>query len=475
VTRHVHQGAATHHYRNYLNETMMVARALEMRGEHEEAAALLQPFIDCQGVKGLPGNFQSRQGVLYAAHPTEPDHYTAQGYNMHHGWGLWAIAEHFAWTRDTNHLRRVADTLVAGCDWVTRERQATRVKRPDGSRRIEHGLAPAGDLEDVEEYLYWYATDAYYYLGMKHAAAALASIGHPAAARLASDAAAFLADIQASVAESVATTPVVRLRDGTWVPFVPPRAYALTHLKEGWIREGLYPALHLRDGEVYPDDHPYVDWLLQDQEDNIFLSQESGYGVKEAKANFFHFGGFTLQPNLVDLPIAYLKRDQVPNFLRGFYNTAWASLYPETMCFAEWVPYYGRGGGPLFKTPDECKFIQWMRYMLILERGDALELGLGVPRAWMADGKRVRVRRAATYFGKIDLEIESRMVRNEILARAKLDPTTHPQAISLRLRSPDGRAIRSATVNGRPAVINGERQLVILPATAGEWEVTARF
>jgi hypothetical protein len=60
VTRHVQQGAATHHYRNYLNETMMVARALEMRGEHAEAAALLQPFIDSQGVKGLPGNFRTR-------------------------------------------------------------------------------------------------------------------------------------------------------------------------------------------------------------------------------------------------------------------------------------------------------------------------------------------------------------------------------------------------------------------------------
>ncbi len=475
VTGHHQHGAATHVYPNFVNETAMVARSLEMRGEHEEAARLLQPFIDCQGVKALPGNFKGKEGVFYAAHPTEPDPYTAQGYNMHHGWGLWAIAEHFTWTRDKAYLQGVAEKLVKGCDWVTREREATKFRRPDGSRPVEYGLAPAGDLEDVAEYLYFYATDAYYYFGMKQAAAALTQIKHPERRRLARDAEAFARDIRASVAESVATSPVVRLKDGTYVPYVPSRAYALTHLKEGWIREALYPALYLYDGEVYPETHPYVEWIVQDQEDNIFLSKESGYGVADQKANFFNFGGFTLQPNLPNLPLLYLQRDQVPNFLRGFYNTCWASLYPDTMCFAEWVPYYGRGGGPLFKTPDEAKFIQWMRYMLIMERGTELELGLGVPRRWMEDGKRVKVERAATFFGALDMEIKSQVNSGAIAARVKLTKNEKPSSIWLRLRHPEGRQIKSATVNGRPAKINTVRQLIELPARDSLWEVQAEF
>jgi hypothetical protein len=490
ITGQHQHGAATHGYRNFLNETAMVARSLEMRGEHDAALKLLETFLANQGVKGLPGNFKTKDGVLYAAHPTEPDPYTAQGYNMHHGWGLWLAAEHYYFTRDNDYLRRWAPQLVKAGDWVTRERQATKLKNPDGSRPVEFGLAPAGDLEDVEEYLYYYATDAYYYLGMKRVAAALAKAAATtrnnadaparqalarAASRLALDADGFLRDIQASVAESVATSPVVRLKDGAYVPFVPPRAYALTHLKEGWIREGLYPALHLLNAQVYDERHPFADWMIQDLEDNIFLSQESGYGLQNQKTNFFNFGGFTLQPDLLDLAIVYLRRDQVPNFIRAFYNTAWASLYPDVMCFAEWVPAYGRGGGPLYKTPDECKFIQWMRQMLVLERGEALELGLGVPRAWMADGQRVKLERAATCFGKLDLELNSQAAAGAALASVRLAPTEPPKAIRLRLRHPEGRPLRSATVNGKPATLDQARQLIELPAGVSTWQVKGSF
>ena len=488
VTGQHQHGAATHQYRNFLNETMMVARSLDLRGEHTAARALIGTFLANQGVKGLPGNFRSAAGVLYAAHPEEPDPYTAQGYNLHHGWGLWAAAEHYRWTRDEGYLRSVASQLVHAADWITRERRATQFTLPGGARPVEWGLLPAGDLEDVEEYLYWYATAAYHHLGLQETAAVLelasrrsgaspemAGTLRGEAARLGADAAAFREDIRASLAESVATSPVVRLRDGTWVPYVPPRAYGLTDRKEGWIREALYPALHLVAGGVLDDQHPCVDWMVQELEDNLFLSGESGYGVTNARAEFFDHGGFTLQPNLLDLALVHLRRDQVPNFLRSFYNTAAVSLYPDTLCFAEWVPEFGRGGGPLYKTPDECKFIQWLRQMLILERGDTLELGLGIPRAWMADGQRVKVERAVTWFGRLDLEITSHAVAGQARAVIRLQAAQPPRAIRLRLRHPDGRSIRAASANGKPAAVDGARQLIELPAGATTWEVTATF
>lgn len=468
-------GAATHQYKNFLNETMMVARSLEMRGEHAAAGELIETFLRNQGVKGLPGNFRTKAGVLYAAHPHEPDPYTAQGYNMHHGWGLWGAAEHFLWTRDQTWLRGVADRLALAADWIVRERQATKYMLPDGARAPEYGLAPAGDLEDVEEYLYFYATDAYYHLGMKKAAAALAAIQHPLAARLASETAEFARDIQASVAESIATAPAVRLRGGAYVPYVPPRVHSPAHLQEGWIREGLYPALHLLDGEVFPPDHPYAAWMIDELEDNVFPSAESGYGIPGFATNFFSLGGFTLQPNLLDLAVTYLRRDQTPNFLRAFYNTLSASLYPDALCFAEWVPRLGQGGGPLYKTPDECKFIQWMRQMLILEQGDTLELGLGVPRAWMKDGQRVKLERAATFFGPLNLEIVSRAAQDKIEAKVSLQRTSAPKTVLLRARHPEGKLLKSARVNGAKARINAARQTIELPASENSWQVVAEF
>ena len=161
--------------------------------------------------------------------------------------------------------------------------------------------------------------------------------------------------------------------------------------------------------------------------------------------------------------------------MRGFYNTCWASLYPETMCFAEWVPYYGKGGGPLFKTPDECKFIQWMRQMLVLERGQSLELGLGVPQAWMRDGQQVSIQRAATFFGPLDLHIRSRANLGEVSATVRLSKTEQPRTIALRLRHPEGKPIKSATVNGHAASVNSARQLIELPAKDSAWEVKACF
>ena len=494
VTGQSQHGAATHQYGNFLNETTMVARSLEMRGEHVEALRLLAPFLANQGDKGLPGNFQSREGVLYAAHPGEPDPYTAQGYNLHHGFGLWALAEHYFWTRDTNYLRAVTEPLTRAADWVTRERQATRLADAGANRRVEHGLLPAGDLEDVEEYLSFYAPNAYAHLGMQTLAGALADLRPPPpgsrnttpateaesrlgelATRIQRDTAAYREDIQASVAESVATSPVVRLRDGTYVPFVPPRAHALTHLKEGWIREGLYPALHLVDGGLFEPRHPYVDWMIHELEDNVFLSPECGYGLTNARTAFFDQGGFTLQPNLLDLALVYLRRDEVPNFLRAFYNSGWASLHPDTACFAEWVPAFGQAGGPLYKTPDECKFIQWLRSMLVLEDGESLDLGLGVPRAWMADGKRIRMERAATWFGAVDLEIISHAAQRVVTAQVALRPTHPPAALRLRLRDPEGRPLGSAEVNGTAIKPIADRQLIPLPLTTNRWNVTARF
>lgn len=468
-------GAATHVYLNYLNETAMVIRSLEMRGEHRQALRLLNTFLANQGVRNLRGNFKSKDGVLYAAHPQDPDPYTAQGYNMHHGFGMFAAAEHYLWTRDKNYLAQNADKLLKASDWIVRERQATKYKTPSGVRPVEFGLPPAGDLEDVDEFLYYYATSAYYYLGMKEAADALA-LGHQdQAGKVRAAASDFLQDLQESVAQSVANTPVVRLRDGNYIPYIPSRAYALTHRTEGWIREALYPSIHLVTAGVYPANHPYANWMIQDLEDNLFMSEESGYGLAHPRQDFFNLGGFTLQPALLDLSILYLERDQTPNFLRAFYNTAWASLYPDIECFAEWMSAMGQGEGPLYKTPDESKFIQWMRQMLVMEMGDSLELGLGVPRAWMANGQHVKITGAATHFGLLDMEIVSQAAEEKITAHVAIDKIAFPKTILLRLRHPDGRPIRSATVNGKPAFVNSLRQTITLPANATRWEVVARF
>jgi len=134
-----------------------------------------------------------------------------------------------------------------------------------------------------------------------------------------------------------------------------------------------------------------------------------------------------------------------------------------------------RGEGPLYKTPDECKFIQWMRQMLVFERGDDLELGLGVPLTWMEDGQRIKVERAATLFGRVDLEIVSEASANRVRAQVRLAASRPPKAVWLRLRHPAARSMQAAQVNGRPATIDRKRQLVRLVSHSGNWQIVAEF
>lgn len=470
-------GAATVRYAVFPNETAMVAQSLEMRGLHEDAFRLLEPMLVCQSVKALPGNFISKEGLMYGCHPdAENDPYTAQGYNMHHGWAQWKLAEHYLYTRDQSYLERIAPSLVAASDWVTRERKATMISNPDGSRPLEYGLAPAGDLEDVEEYLYWYATNAYYYAGMKVTADVLAEIGHPEAPRLAREAQEFSSDLLSSVQRATALSPVVTLKDGAWIPYVTPRAYAFTHQKEGWIREGLYPSIHLLDADLTSPHSRPVTWILEELEDNIFLSAECGYNVQDQDRHFFCFGGFNLQPNLCPNAMAHLRRDEIPHFLRVFYNTCWASLYLDTMCFAEWVPHFGRGGGPLYKTPDECKFVQFMRNMLILEEGVELRLAAGVPRKWMEHGKTITITSAATFFGPMDLRIVSEADIGRIAAHVKLPERNRPESVWLRLRHPLGRPMCAVTINGETwEDFDAGKERIHLPPNRAELTVTASF
>ncbi|MHC4798701.1 MAG: hypothetical protein ACYTF1_18855, partial [Planctomycetota bacterium] len=422
----------------------------------------------------------SQEGLLYAAAAADNDHYTAQGYNMHHGFILWGAAEHYLWTRDKQYLKAVAPHLVAGCDWITREREATKVLNPDGRKPVEWGLAPAGDLEDVEEYLYWYATNAYYYLGMKTAADVLAQIDHPQADRIASEAQKYADDIMASVRESEATSPVVKLLDGNYIPYVPPRAYVLTDRKEGWIREALYCALHFVDCGLIAADGELTTWILNGLEDRIFMSDESGYGPRYGHRNpreqFFSYGGFNPQPNLLDNSIAYLKRGQIKHFLRAFWNTYAMSIYPDVQCFAESCSY-GMGGGPLYKTPDECKFIQWMRQMLLLEMGDDLYIGRGVPRAWMESGKSVVLKDAPTYFGPVRLRIQSEVNDGRIKVVLNPPERNRPKRIYLHLRHPNGKPIKSVTLNGEKYDrFDTKAESIELPGTVtGLQEILARY
>ncbi len=468
--RYPHVG--TFHYGVYCNESTMMISDLDRRGYHQAAEQCLQTWLDFQGTVMLPGNFKSKKGLFYGAQGSE-----AGGYNKHHGYAMWCMAEHWRYTRDREWMKRSAPKLIKACEWVISERKATMRNNEDGTRVIEYGFLPAGGLEDVQDYWYWLATNASTVWGFDALTDALTDYGHPEAARLQQQAKAYHDDVMRGLTESRVRAPVVRLRDGTYVPKYPSRLYERGRCT-GWIREVLEGSLCLLMTGLIPPEAPDDLWIMKDYEDNLYISDRYGYSIPVFNEFWFSRGGFSMQANLLDSPIPYLYRDEIKHYLRTYFNAFASAFDPEIrMCNEHSLPELGYPSGDHFKTSDEAQSTYWLRLMFVHERGNDLYLGQAIPRYWLADGKSVGIERAASHFGPLSLRFTSRADCGEIKAVITPPRRNHPKNIYLRFRHPQSKPIRSVTLNGKKYdQFDVKKEWVVLPGSVtGVQEVIAQY
>ena len=456
--------AGTWNYGACGNEACLQIRYLDYCGYHERAEKYLETFIATQGLQPLDGNFQSKEGTLQAL-----DVYNGEfigrhfSYNLDHGFILECLADHYRLSGDRAWLERVVPNLIAACDFVTRERQATRRLDESGRRVLEYGLLPVGHLEDNPEWLHWFAVNAHAHGGMRATAEVLADIGHPEAGRIAGDAADYRDDIRAAVTRARVNSPVVRLRDGTYVPHIPPRT-GLRGRDYGWIRETGYGPLHLEDGRVLDPLEMEVTWILKDLEDNLFVSWAYGWAT-DVERYWFSRGGVTVQANLLNNIVTYLRRGQSRHAVRSLFNDVGLNLYRDVLCSTEHpVVEPGHGVGPNYKTPDECGLLCSLRRALVYEIGDVLHLGLGFPVSWLEPGEEVRVDGAATNFGPLSVRIAPSLTEEQVAVEIALEARRQPASIELHLRHPDGRSLQRVWVDEEAwGEFDAARNLVRLP------------
>ncbi len=459
-------------YAVFPNESIMMTADLDRRGHHKLVEDCLDGWLEYQGSVMLPGNFKSKDGLLYGSGGWEHI-----GYNKHHGCIMWGLADHWRMTRDRKWMERVAPKLVAACDWVTRERQATMKLNADGSKPLEYGFLPAGGLEDVQDYWFWTATNAATVWGFDALADALADYGHPEAERLQKDAKAYHEDALRGVTEARILAPVVRLRDGAYVPKYPSRLYERGR-SLGWIRETLEGSIYLIFNGLISADSPEAEWILKDHEDNLFISDTYGYNIPNFDRFWFSRGGFSMQANLLECPAAYLERDDVKHFLRSYFNGFASAFYPDIMmCNEHSNPELGYPAGDHFKSSDEANVTTWLRLMFIREQGDDLYLGQGIPRYWLAGGRSIGIKNAPTHFGPTSLRLESAADLKSVTAVVSPPSRNHPRSIRLRIRHPEGKPMQSVTLNGdKYDRFNAEKEWVELPADAdSEQKVVAEY
>jgi len=367
----------TFSYGAFSNESCMMVSDLDRRGYHQQAEEALETWLHHQGEVGLPGDFSTKDGQFYGA-----GGYEDGGYNQHHGFVLWCLGEHYWYTRDAEWLKRSAPKIVKGCDWIINERKRTIITaETSGVRAIERGLLPAGCLEDIKDWRFWLSTNVYSWWGMQNAGAALADAGLPDGKRILKASAAYREDILRAFTEAMQRSPVVRLRDGSWIPHIPPEVHRRGRTF-GWLTETLEGAIHMiRTGLTEPWDRTAT-WIIKDFEDNLYISEQYGYNITGADFERYWFsrGGISMQANLLCNPIPYLLRDEPEHFLRAYFNGFAVSYWPDTRMMTEHaLPNIGDWRGDHYKSSDEANSTYWLRLMFVQERGDELWLGAAGP------------------------------------------------------------------------------------------------
>ena len=453
-------------YDVYPNESCMCISDFSRRNYKKEAEERLEMLVHYQGSKALPGNYTDKEGVFYGA----GGYSESNGYNQHHGWTLWALAEHYLYYRDKEWLKRISPAMIKACDWIVRQRQNTMKYDEEGKKVLEYGFLPAGALEDVHEYKYWQATNSYAYLGFNNAVKALKDINHPESLRLSEELKKYKEDLVRGFTESMIISPVVKLRDGTYIPYVPSRLYGRGR-SYGWIREVLEGSIHLIRCGIFDPWDEISTWIIKDHEDNLYITDkairenEYGYAIDNFAQNWFSQGGFSMQSNLLCSPVPYIFRDEPKHYLRAYFNAFESVFYPDICaCVEHALPTLSDNNGVWFKPSDEAQSTFWLRMMFVRENGEDLYLGQSIPRDWLTDGNNIGIESAITHFGVLSLSIKSQTGQDKITVTLHPPLRNYPENIYLRLRHPTLKPIRNVTVNGKEyAKFDSKQEWVILP------------
>ncbi len=482
--------AASFGYKVFANESAFQTIYLDKIGDHQTAACYLETFLKLQGKDPMLGTYTGDQSaVFHGAKVNDEYNYTHQDYNLDHGTVLWALGQHYLMTRDSIWLKHAAPNMLKAAEWIIEQRKQTMVKNKDGVPVLHFGLLPAGHLEDNADWGFWFATNAYACLGLQSTAEAFRLARLPQATFLEKEAQNYLEDMKRAVSRSSELSPVVRLRDNTYVPYVPTRVYQRSRyfgpmLSEYYSRYGkdttnttrlyrlsatrevLYgPMVLITTGIIDPHD-PIAQAALDDWEDNITLSSSLGQQIHGAVDDEYWFsrGGMVFQPNLQNPIKAYILRNEIPAAIRNIYNSMVSCLYRDVNAFTEEYHKWGLGSGPMYKIPDEARFLTRVTDLLVTEAGDELWLAPGTPRYWFTPGKIIRLYQTATVFGKVSFELKCGARPHTIEATIDIPANIPDGKVKLFVRSPFERPIKKVLVNGN--IWNNwdpDKEAIVLP------------
>lgn len=477
-------------------ETYMVLAALDLLGSHQAAEDGFDQWVSLPMAPNSKGHHEwalpDRPNGLFSegngcmTHAVGPPGAGGQMDGVHaFGPGSigWALIEHYRMTDDKQWFKSSAPRIKANVEWMLRQRRVVKDMVPGGDRLWCKGLQPALQVtpDSGGLWMQFYECEAYYWIAAAHFADALATIDPAEGERLKAEVEAYRKDLLASVERSIAISPVVPVRNGTYHSVIPFACYVrgLSTGAWGWQRDGsgrhvgpMYwetvqssAPLISPAGLLSPDDvrvQGYLDVL----EDRLLLENPNIGNRDWFAAGWQYQGGLERTANV------HLASDDIPLFLRSFLNCYAIDILPDQgYIFREHAT-----GGPPDKIFEEAAFLERFRNMLLMEQGDCLWIAKGTPRAWLAQGEKISVKNAPTHFGTLAYEIVSDVDHGSIAATIEMPARTAPKEVLLRFRHPKSMPIKSVTVNGKPwSEFNSDQETISLKGLSGTVAVTAQY
>jgi hypothetical protein len=426
----------------------------------------------------------ARRGLEFFLKRYNPQGFVTTGYTVvGTGEHLWTLAEFSARQGDRQWLTNAAPTLAQACKWIVAQRAKTKRLDVHGQRVPEYGLAPPGVSADWNRFAYRLFNDVQYCRGLETAAQALAEIGHPDAPALLADAKAYREDVQRAARWLTERCPVALLANGAWAPNCSGMLDCLGNIEEfvpgedanrTWcysIEIGMH---HMAANRLIDPRSETVAQMMDYMEDHQFLRDGwFDYPEQQNRKNVFCFGGFSkVQPYYTRNAEVCALRDDVKPFVRSYFNALAAMLNAENLSL--WEHFHSSGAWN--KTHETGWFLCQTATMFALDRDDELWLAPMVTNRWLQDGMKIEIRNAPTRFGPVNYKIISAVADGHI--DAEIQPPTRgaPKALVIRLRHPDGKAMKAVTVNGKPHEdFDAGKEIVRIAPTVDRVTVRAEY
>ena len=510
---HLETGELT--YMDLALEAPRPIRAMDSVGLHDTAARWLDGFLQRPGTPG-DGDFNDGSGNFCTGklfHETAiidcPGYDT---YELVHNGGtgriLYDLAEHYLLTGDAAWFKKNQWRMQAAAEWIIRQRRLYLSGLPNREELGVAGLQPPQHIADCawgqSEWKWYVNIEAWYVQGLRRFAEAMAEIDPDAAGRYIAESEQYRQALRKAVDRAVALAPVMKVRNGTYRSYIPPIFYIrgpsigqvvqIAMTDDDWPLELVDSAGIPEAGDVRLDGHLDVceDVLalsptyLFSGDRFQFLRQKRKESGRSPSEDWF-WGGESPQLGYSFLANVYLRRDEIPSFLRQWVNNyaAFVMPTPEYGFLEHFMNHADPAQVEAFQKGEFRKyrnghalsyFIEQFRSLLVWEDNRALWLAKATPRHWLEQGKKISVRNAPTVFGPVAYEIVSDADHGKITATVEMPSLRSAESVWLRLRHPRSAPIKRVKINGRPwADFDPAKEVIGLAGSRGALRVEAEY